>query len=264
MKPGRSVFVIGPSGTGKSTFLRGALIAEGSGAVALAPSVDEYASYSDLAEIEGFAIKGFDEFDTLLQWLRKVYAVNAKALRDSGELVHRVLGLDTFTGIDRLAVLKQLSRLGLEDIPKAQSPEGADFYSGLRKDMEMVAHVCSAIRGLGLHWIATGHTMERQDEAAMDQLEAGPKQQLPIFRGSFRNAAPAPFDLVLHSLKRKQGNELIYALQWKSGAKKAAKSRLGDLADGAFIPASWIEVKQRVDAAEARRKEELLKALGRS
>ena len=49
MTQGKSMLVAGPSGTGKSTFMRRALRSLGGGVIALAPGADEMASYEEFA-----------------------------------------------------------------------------------------------------------------------------------------------------------------------------------------------------------------------
>jgi hypothetical protein len=228
--------------------------------------VDEWGSYGDLIEVDpdNFKVRGFDDFDGAIAWLKQVYGVSLKAMNEGKPLPFKVIGFDTYTGFDQLAVMKGLQRLGLSDLPKAQSPDGADFYSGLRKDMEHLSHWGRAIRGLGAHWIATAHTMMRETkDSVLADVETGNKLFVPLFRGSFREESPAAFDVVLHSEKRRVGQDLQFALQWKSGSKKMAKSRYGDLADNSYIPNDWSVVRARIDAAAARRRDALKKKLGK-
>lgn len=269
---GHAILVQGPSGSGKSTFLRSALLALGSGAVALAPGEDERASYLEFESDDRYAIRSFQDplflpsagsweaegHKRLIAWLRKVYEVNLENFEKYGEPLHNVLGIDTFSGAAELVLNQQMSTLKIDGAPPAQSPVGAAFYGGYARGMREIATVARAVRGMGIHWIATSHIVKREGQGA--QMQGGSKEQImPAFMGQFREQVPGIFDLVLHAGVTTQGK---HYLLWKPEPKRLTKSRFGDLGEAKQIGNTWGELIPLVDAAIERRIAESKAVLG--
>jgi hypothetical protein len=279
--PGHAVGVFGPSNSGKSSFLRGVLEAEGSGVVALAPGTDELNSYTSLfsnaalkAELEkdeGGVVHlvnsekllfiPFDDseflpslgefkaegYKRLINFLRLVLRRTKQEVLAGGEPPWKVLGLDTFTGVGGLAENIQLAKLKAKDPPKALSPDGAMYYGGYKIRMREVCTLCQAIRGYGVHWVATGHVIEKEvSDTSTAAAKISMEQQMPMFVGQFREEAAQKFDLMLHSGIDSSGK---HYLLWKPDMSRATKSRFGDLAEGKKIGTDWVRLKERIEEA---------------
>ena len=274
IKQSRSALAAGPSGSGKSTLLRSALLHEGSGVVLLAPGADEINSYDDLdyqvarwvdgkAEIPtdtSYLMMPVDDEDFLpsigetkadglvkaLTYLRGVYKI-LKADVDVGDPPRwRVLGNDTLSAVGDLAYNAMLSGMGVTEPPKARGDGGATFYSGLQSKVLEVCRVCRAIRGLGVHWIATTHVkMADASETYTAEDVSVKAQRMPLFTGAVREKIPAIFDLVFYTGVERGKHYMIH----KPDPKRAAKSRMGLLADGRQLPNDWVAVLSALEDA---------------
>lgn len=263
---GRSMLLLGAPGSGKSTFAKQMLAIEGSGLIALAPGLDEEASYRDVRS-DAFKLVGFDDpefypfagsyavegYDKLIAWLRGVYKVLRDEQATGKELRYRVLVTDTFNAMCELAKNKALAHMSIELPPPAMSPNGAAFWGYQRNLCEALLRGCRAIRGLGIHWIATCHIAEKEvKETAManaEQLASKAQGIVPAISGGFRDVMPAAFDLVLHTkvVRKEAGQPPIYALQWQSDAKRPTKSRYGALTEKPLVPANYELLRKRLN-----------------
>lgn len=265
-EPGHAALVIGPSGSGKSSFARDALLEEGSGIIALAPSVDEVASYREFKGEEGYEIKSFSSPSAVAKWIEGFYVQNFEYYKKNNKPLHKLLITDTLSGFDQIirnAVAKKIEGMDTEnpDPPKAKSAKGADFYMGIQYRWERILAPCRALRGLGIHWIALSHTKTRAaDEETMQGtgLEAAETVQ-PLVTGSTRASLPGAFDLVFHSSIENVNQQTVFALRCKGDPTKVTKSRFGDLAEGAMVKNYWKPVVDLIDKAIAKRKEEFNK-----
>lgn len=281
--PGKTLLLLGAPGSGKSTLARQALIAEGSGLIALAPGLDELASYRQVSGNAAYRVRGFDDpdfypaagslkatgYDELLAWLRGVYA-SLKAAADKSEpLTYKVLVTDTFNAMSTLAMNKTLSHMGVTEPPPAMSPTGAAYWGYQRNLQEALMRACRAIRGMGLHWIATCHVVEKEMKetsvANPDHAEGMKKSgMVPAISGGFRDVMAGGFDLVLHcGVTRAAGTPAaggkpategkpLHYLQWQPSSKRPTKSRYGSLSEHARIPASWVKLQELIAAADAK------------
>jgi len=282
-QPGKSILVAGPSGSGKSTLLRRALKAFGSGVVLMAPGADEASSYDPLEakawidwQPDGgltipdgpYLMAPFDDdeyypslpkdergkADALAKALRFLRAVKSLLVADiqaGVDIRYKVLGIDTFSGLGILAHNAMLSEMGITEVPKARGDGGATFYTGYAGKLHEIARAMRAIRGLGVHLIATSHVQAREiDQAKRETYRAAPdgssEQIMPLFIGSFREQLPAIFDLVLYSgIDSKAGHYVL----WKPDMRRTSKSRLGKMAEGGMMPNDWPKIWQAINEA---------------
>lgn len=264
-----SYLLLGPPGSGKSTLARQALQAAGSGLIALAPGLDEHASYERyVKDNPSFKVKGFDDpeyypsasswkvegYDNLIAWLRGAYAA-CKAATDKGEpLPFQVLVTDTFNAMCGLAQNKTAAKLGMASPPPGKSPDGAAYWGDLKQNCEAIARACRVLKGVGLTWIATCHISEKEaKETAIvnpEQVSQTKPTITPAIPGGFRDAMPAAFDIVLHTGVMKTAEGTKHYLQWMPDAKRPTKSRLGSLAEQGKIAADWPKLQERIRALE--------------
>lgn len=294
-KPGRSILLLGASGSGKSTTIRTALAAEGSGVALLAPGNEEYSSYTEFDGRDGYQIRGVGdaEFQPLLGMrqatgfknavalLRGVYlrakydlgltdeATTAKLLETfgepQGELKYKVLGVDTISGIGILAVNERLSSMGLNDAPKAQSPEGATFFTGLKSILEQFMALLDGVRGMGVDLIVTSHTMERDQGKNVIAGQIGKGAYVASIMGSFRDNLPRAFDLVLYPGVNDDAalvdgandpNNPRHYVRWVPSSKQPTKSRVGALSINEVLPNEWQYLRDAYDRALLQRSQQ--------
>ena len=264
-----SYLLLGAPGSGKSTLAREALLAAGSGIIALAPGMDEAASYERYVKgNEAYKLRGFDDPEyypsagslkatghaELIAWLRGAYAVLKKA-QDAGEpLPFNMLITDTFNGMCGLAQNRTASTLGMATPPAGRSPDGAAYWGSLKSNCEEVARACRVIKGMGVTWIATCHIAEKETkETSIVNPEAAgskPTGMVPAIPGGFRDSLAAVFDVVLHTGVAKVEGKPKHYLQWMPDAKRPTKSKIGALGEHGKIPASWAILQERISAAE--------------
>jgi len=259
MDKGYAILVEGPSGSGKSHFLRTALLSHKSGAVALAPGDDEWASYMEFEGDTRFAFQSFGDplflpsiksweatgHKELITWLKDTLKLNIVHFKEHGEPLHRVIGFDTFTGMGELALNQQMAKLKIDGAPPSQSPDGAAFYGGYARAMREIATVGRAYRGLGIHWIATAHVIKREGQGG--QMASASKEQImPAFVGQFREQVPGIFDLVFHSGVTNKGD---HYLLWKPEPKRVTKSRFGPLTEEKHISNEWDALLPLIETA---------------
>lgn len=268
-----SILLTGPSGVGKSTLLRGALLAEGSGAIALAPGLDEANSYYGMLDNPSYVFKGFDDVlyqpalgehnatavKELLEWLKKIYAEVSADVAAGKPPRYAVLGIDTInSAVGRASYNWTMAKFKRTEPPAAQSPDGAAFYGYLRLTQESIFRLMRAIRGLGVMWIVTAHPTEAEvSEILKTEADPSSKKIMPDMPGGFRNVMPAAFDfhfMVGVAVKEEgQGKDkkLVrkHYLQWLPDPKRPSKSRLPGLSTESRIPANWLELRKRIDDA---------------
>lgn len=272
--PGISLAALGPPGSGKSSLARKALLAEGSGVVFLAPGMDEEASYRGFRDNPNYVIRGYDDpefypslglpglvstgYDRLLADLRGVY----KSLSASPEAERpKVLVTDTFNAMCQLAMNKTFAVQRKTEPPPALSPDGASFWGFYRNLQESLMRSCRAIRGCGLHWIATCHVSEKDVKEGVNV--ANPEQLsikanlVPAISGGFRDVFAAGFDLVLFAGVQSGGKPAegqspkppVHYLQWRPDPKRPTKSRYGTLGATGKIPNDWVKLMEKLNAA---------------
>lgn len=265
--PGVSLLVLGPPGSGKSSLARKALEHEGSGVVVLAPGLDEEASYRSLRGLPTYIVKGYDDpeffpsaaslkatgYDQVLADLRAVYA---KLSTTPEELRPRVLVTDTFNALSGLAMNKTFQKMNRSEPPPAMSPDGAAFWGYFRNLQESLMRICRAIRGSGLHWVATCHINEKeQKEFGTANPEAAGKMPglVPAIQGGFRDVFGAGFDLVMYAGVEKlttPGADPVHYLQWRPDPKRPTKSRYGKLATTGRITNDWKGLLAKIEAID--------------
>lgn len=249
-----NILVIGPSGSGKSSLLKSALVHYGSGAVAMAPGMDESNSYASLLERPEYAFAGFDDSEfmpelgewyalghkRMLTWLKSVWTAVTDDVRAGKPPRYAVIGGDTMTAAARLGYNATLARYKMETPPAAQSPDGAAFYGYMRSLIESQFRLLRAIRGMGVHLIATGHPKEVSKVGEIAKVDVGTNKIMPDIPGGVRDIIPSYFDVVFHagvSADAKGGR--THYLQWLPDPKRPTKSRLGKLGpnDKIVLPA---------------------------
>lgn len=265
-EPGLTMLLLGAPGSGKSTLAVQVLQTEGSGLIALAPGMDEWASYRRFGDNAAYRIKGFDDaeffpsasslkatgYDELLAWLRGVHATMKAETQDGSAPRFKVLVTDTFNSMSVLAQNKTLAHMGIDAPPPAMSPTGAAFWGYQRNLQNQLMTICRSIRGLGLHWVACCHVQEKEmKETALanpDTIEGTKAKSgiVPAISGGFRDVVAGGFDLVLHCGVTRVEGQPKYYLRWQSSDKRPSKSRYGALAGADKIAADWPRLKARL------------------
>lgn len=254
-RPGKSAVFLGPSGTGKSTLLLSAAEYHGSGIIVTVPGSDEMESYSrlyDRAEQptwdgdnvtiptdSPFVIAPFDDSDFspslgrqgLTAYAQKRLVFFLRACRqvlqqdlDAGKPPRwACLLTDAWSGISDLASNAKLAEMGATEIPKAMSPDGATYYSGLATRMADVARASRVLKGMGLDWICSSHVKYAEvDEANKQGKGSASEQIMPLISGSFRNRFTPMFDIVGHTEVTSGGE---YVVRLKADVRRGSKSR---------------------------------------
>lgn len=259
--PGTSLLLMGPPGSGKSTLACKACQHEGSAIIALAPGMDEEASYRAFRGKPEYIVTGYDDpeffpaqkelkaagFDKLIADLRAVYAMLQK-----GGAGPKVLVTDTFNAMSTLAMNKTYNKFARSEAPPAMSPDGAAFWSYYRNLQESLMRICRAIRGCGLHWIATCHVTEKEikEYGPANPEQLGKVGIVPAISGGFRDVFPAGFDLVLYAGVKKGASGPEHFLRWQPDAKRPTKSRYGKLAETGLIANDWKGLLDKIEGAE--------------
>jgi len=256
IKSGHSILVVGPSGSGKSSLARDALLSEGTGIVVMAPGSDEAMSYVEFGEaLEDYAIEGFASPETSIAWLKPLYTLNAAHVKEHGKPFHKVIVQDTLSGFDQVIRAKRIGAASTP--PKARTQEGFAYYSGIQTDWERQMRVVRAFRDLGMHWIALCHSKIRitdEDSLSGDGLTAEETVQ-PLITGASRDMIPQIFDLVVHSFTMRGADKQVHhVMQWVTDPKKITKSRVGALSDGKVIENYWRPTVELVEKAIEARK----------
>jgi AAA domain-containing protein len=274
--PGHSLLILGPSGAGKSTTAAGALEAEGSGFVFMAPGDDEISSYVQFMGKENYKLQGFDDPEFLpligdrktsglanaMQFAKALHAKLQQEYAEQKPLSYKVIVIDKISGFGELAVNVMLKECNLKEAPPAQSPEGARYYVGITNLLHQLIRPLRACRGYGAHLIITSHVSEKEvSNTAM--AEASGEAQVALIPGrAFREALPGIVDFSFYAGVNKMGKVVDghndptnprHYLQWMADPKKPTKSRLGRLSDQKLLPNEWSYLKPLLDAALARR-----------
>lgn len=264
----KSILLLGPTGSGKSSFIAQALRHYGSGAVALAPGVDEKNSYGDMLENSAYAFQGFEEVnyqpylgrwttnamrDAVL-WLEKIRDEVQADVASGKPPRYAVLALDTASGLARYAYNVTMAQLKLLQPPAAKSPEGAAFYSVLKLTQESLYRPIRAIYGTGVNIIAAAHVTENENISDAAVTEKAAKVILPDVPGGFKTVLPSFFDLVFHTMILRTPQGVQHVLQWKPDARRPTKSRLGSLGESALIPNDFLGVLARLEKLESSRR----------
>ena len=278
MKPGRTILLLGPPGSGKSTMARQILQSEGSGLIALAEGMNEYASYRPFDGKEGYVIKGFDDpeyfptadslkatgYDEALRWLRGAYMTLKQEASEPPRF--KVLVMDTFNGFATLAMNKTHAHHGLTSAPPAMSPTGSSFWGYQRQQQEQLVRIARAFAGLGVNIVATCHVAEKDVKetsiANPDRVEDAKAKPgiVPALSGGFRDVFAGQFDLVLHCgvtrVEEKQGDKVArvvkHYLRCAPSDKRPTKLRgvYGSLG-GEKIAADWPRLEAKLRELEA-------------
>lgn len=271
---GVGALLLGPSGTGKSHMLLSALEHYGSGAIVLAPGMDEVQSYaplfSSMEEVKWnedgsvvipdspyVAVPVDDEsfFPDLAnvkdrgkpEGLSKaIVALRALAEIQRTERRYKVLGVDTFTGINDLSINSALKKCGLTEPPAARSQDGAAFYGNLAMGLNQFARACRPLKAHGAHWICTGHVkIAEVSDTYSGEAKSGRTQATALFTGQFRERVGAMFDIVGYTHVDREGEFLV---QVKADVKHKAKLRGQKFVnvDEENIPNSWPWLMEKI------------------
>jgi len=255
---GHAVFALGPSGTGKSSFARNAMLEEGSGLILSAPGVDEFASYDLFKGQLGYEMHAMAEPAGAMKWLLETFTLSKKHHKETGEPLFKVIVFDTLSGMDQQIRQGRLKTSYGGIPPKARTGDGADFYMGIQYDWERLMSLGRAHRGLGAHFIGLCHGKIRpatETEMKATGTEAG-DIVTPMLTGTSREAIPGAFDLCLHTTIKMLKGEPKHVMQWKADPTKVTKSRFGKLATNQFIKNEWAPMKELIEKANELRREE--------
>jgi hypothetical protein len=160
---------------------------------------------------------------SLINFLRLVRSAVAQDADADKKPRWPLLGLDSYSGVGELANNAMCAAMQIEVPPKARGEGGAQYYLGYKSRLAEVARACRAVRGYGVHWIATCHVQMREaDATATSQDVVAKEQQMPMFVGAFREQIPAYFDLVVFTGIGKDG---AHYAQYKYDVFRNAKSR---------------------------------------
>lgn len=263
-----SILLLGPSGSGKSSFAAQAAAALGGAAIAIAPLDDERNSYVHLLDRPNYVIQGFDDSDylpsigertadghvNLLKWLRAVHGAVKSDVSGGGIPRYPLLILDTFSGMSRLAYNATLTKYNRTEAPKARGDDGAPFYGTLLQKNEEIMRITRAIHGLGVHLVVTSHVNERENVSEAAVSVAGPRMIVPAIGGGYRDIFPGTFDAVFHTGVQVVNGKSQHFLRWQPDTKRPTKSRLGALGPAALLPNDWSVVRKLMDAAVEQRR----------
>lgn len=256
-----SILLLGPTGSGKSSFIAQALKYFGSGAIALAPGWDEKNSYVGLLENPAYKFQGFEEqnyqpyfgrWDTnalkdVTIWLEGVRDEVTADVKAGKEPRYKVVALDTASALARFANNITMAQFKMLKPPAAKSPDGAAYYSTLKQVQEGMYRPLRAIYGMGVNIIAAAHVTENENISEAAVAEKAAKMILPDVPGGFKTMLPSFFDTVLHTIVEKGKHQL----QWQPSGKRPTKSRLGALAQAGTVPNDFSSVYKMIsDAAE--------------
>lgn len=257
----QSILITGPSGVGKSSFARAALVYEGGGLVVAAPGTDELDSYYG---VQGIVAKGFDDLPGEITGLKQMVEFLKDRLGEVQEDVkaglkprYPVVVLDTISGAATLAINVTLTKFNRDVAPPAMSPDGAAFYTYLRSRQEELLRVIRAFKGYGVHVIVLCHITEGEvgDTSIAKEVEGvKTKMHVPLVPGAFKMVLPSYFSTVLSAgIRKGPDGQRQHFLQWQADGRKMSKSRLGDLdKEGKIVVSrknSWELIKGKIEAA---------------
>ena len=274
---GYSIIDLGPSGAGKSSLCRDALLHEGSGVVLLAPGDAERVSYLEFEDNDAYQIGSFDDsefFPTVGEWeatgqknavtaLRNVASVLKKDREEGKPLRWRVLVLDSLSSFSHLSVNAMMAAMRLDDAPKAMSPEGARYYSGIRNKTEEVLRAARVCQGFGMHLLCTTHVTEKEQKLGTGlATQISKTVHVPLMAGSIRDTVTQMFDLAVYA-GIDTANELVdgrndparprFYVQWVPDPKRPTKWRGGVLSATDKLPNDWRVLRDAIEASLATR-----------
>jgi hypothetical protein len=263
-KPGESYLLMGPSAAGKSHFANGAAQALGGATVLCFPAAEANSYLELFADSAHYDLYSFEDdeqpFHAAVRVVDRVLD-EARMLRKDGKPPRQPLLItDTISSLGTLAWHQTMIKMNLTTPPAVKSPEGYQFYSALRYQLERFCQMCAACQGLGMTWICTTHVSEKQVDDTVVATAMSRGQHVPMIRGGFRDQLPGLFDLVFHAgverLKTAGVSTRKHYLLWQPDPKRATKSRYGELTEGQHLPNNWQAISGMVGAAVAKRQGE--------
>ncbi len=163
-----------------------------------------------------------------------VAVCNKLQLKNNG--YYKSVGLDSLTELQKLDMFTVMSEFYDKDPDKHDKDVPNQRAWG--KSGERVRRIIRAYRDLPMHFFATAHVAEREDE------KTGRLTMYPSLPGKLRAEVPGFFDVVGH-LRAVQGGEdegVIRVLQVAKTDRVVAKDRtgsLGDVIQNPTIPEMW-------------------------
>lgn len=260
---GWSFAFIGPSGSGKSSMILQAAKALGSGVIVCLPGVEEWNSYeelfpqaeTDLASDAPYVLLKADNWDEA-RGIKRQLTSYARATKEGKAKKRAMAALDRFDGMSSLCSDWRLDSLGLTEMPKAKSPEGAAFFGGISQEMNSFMRSMTSLRGYGMLFLGTAHTKESKGSAATSADEGAKldEQYMPVITGSYRDQVLGAFDLTFYTSMKRTASGAQFFLRWEGNSKQRAKVRAGlVLGDKPKIPADWLQLQRRIEAARRKR-----------
>jgi AAA domain-containing protein len=203
-----------------------------------------------LLDVEGGAmtLRKFPQDRILVKQVRRMQDMEEqhKKLLENPGMVKSV-GLDSLTELQKLdmnTVMKQRH----EDNPDKIDPDVPD-QRAWGKSGERIRKIVRAYRDLPLHFFATCHVQEREDE------RTGRVTVYPSLPGKLRAEIPGFFDIVGYLRAVQEGGdppEVVRIVQFAKTDRVIAKDRtgaLGDMMRNPTIPLMWEMINNNTEGA---------------
>jgi len=194
------VGVLGPPGSGKSSFIRSAL-AQGPGYVALSPA-SELDSYSG-ADVDYETFEDLEWQPSQGKWNATAWQSLMKRVYALPESAYRVVGFDTATALQDLAWHECMKLHKTED-PTKIGGNSYGPYTALRGLLTEFLQACQVLAAAGKYVVTTWHVTAKESEGVgTPQIQAGElrwdEQLLPDIRSGLRTSIAGKHSLWMYA-----------------------------------------------------------------